>query len=248
MNRLIVYTCVFGNYQGPVEPREAWADCEFICFTDRSDLVSDIWSVRRIELNGLESVRGSRKPKILPHKFLDHGDASLYVDANIKINRNPADYFLPLLERGSFWAPRHFERDCIFEEARECVVLGRTPVSSAVSEMKRYRQLNMPCHAGMSENNVLLRAHHQEEVIDLMERWWSLYEQGCGRDQLSLPVALMQSNFKIAYLETSSRDTSDQAVVRHQQHTRDENTRLWRRVKRKMVISARRLRYGNLLF
>lgn len=248
LKRLTVYTCLFGDYQGLVEPREAWADCDFVCFTDRSNVDSNVWTVKTLKLSDSNRVRASRRPKILPHYYLEHSIPSLYVDANIRIEKNPVTHLLPLLDKASFWAPRHFARDCIYDEAHECVVLGRASVSAVTSEMTRYRALNIPPHAGLSENNVLLRAHGDPRVMDLMERWWSLYEQGCGRDQLSLPVAVMQSGFSMSYLDTSSRDMSDAAIVRHEQHGRDQNPSLWRRVKQKWAITRRRIAYRTLSF
>lgn len=231
-----------------MEPREAWADCDFICFTDRSDLQSNVWTVKTLQLAGLDKIRASRRPKILPHCYLENSNASLYVDANIRIEKNPAAHFLPLLDTASFWAPRHFARDCIYDEAHECLVLGRVSAPDVTSEMTYYRALKIPSHAGLSENNVLLRAHRQQHVIDLMERWWSLFEQGCGRDQLSLPVALLQSDFMIRYLETSSRNMSDAAIVRHEQHGRDRSPSLWSRVRQKWAIISRRIKYRKLSF
>ena len=94
----------------------------------------------------------------------------------------------------------------------------------------------------------MLRAHGDPCVMDLMERWWSLYEQGCGRDQLSLPVAVMQSGFSMSYLDTSSRDMSDAAIVKHEPHGRDQTPSLWRRVKQKWAITRRRIKYRTLSF
>lgn len=248
MKRLTVYTCVFGDYQGLLEPEHHWPDCDFVCFTDREDLASDIWSVRRLDLTHLEHVAASRMPKILPHRFLSDSDASLYIDANIRINKNPAEYFLPLLEEAHFWAPKHFARDCIFDEAKECVVLGRASVSSIIAEMHRYRSLGMPANAGMTENNILLRAHNHERVVDTMEAWWSFYEQGGGRDQLSLPVALMQSGGAVSHLETGSRAKGSGAILIHQHHERDMSRSLLNRILQKLLISWRRLQYRNMAF
>ena len=248
MTRLTVYTCVFGDYQGLLEPKHPWPDCEFICFTDRDDLVSDIWSVKRLDLNHLNIIAASRMPKILPHRFLSDSDASLYIDANIRINKNPAEHLLPLLKNTYFWAPRHFARDCIFEEAKECMVLDRASALRVVPEMSRYRALGMPAHAGMTENNILLRAHKHAHVIKTMEAWWSLYEQGCGRDQLSLPVALMQSGGEVSHLDAGSRAGGSDAILTHQHHERDISMSLLDRITQKLLISWRRLKYRTLVF
>lgn len=248
MNRLTVYTCVFGDYQGLLEPEHHWSDCDFVCFTDREDLASDIWSVRHLDLSHLGHVAASRMPKILPHRFLSDCDASLYIDANIRINKNPAEHFLPLLEDAHFWAPKHFARDCIFDEAIECVVLGRASASGVIPEMNRYRSLGIPAHAGMTENNILLRAHNHEHVVKTMEAWWSLYEQGCGRDQLSLPVALIQSDGAVSHLEAGSRAGGSNAILIHQHHERDMSTSLLDRIMQKLLISWRRLKYRTVVF
>jgi len=87
-NKKVVYTDLFGNYDELQEPNMIWKDWDFLCFTDDKNLKSNIWNIIYVE-SELSSNLENRKYKILPHRFLDQYEVSLYIDSNIKILKDP---------------------------------------------------------------------------------------------------------------------------------------------------------------
>jgi hypothetical protein len=125
-NKLVVYTALFGDFDDLIEPKEKFEGCDFICFTDQKHLASDVWEIRLIEECDLPPNMMNRKYKILPHLFLSQYEWSLYVDANIAILSNPMDLANKYLSKYDMAVPKHFARDCVYDEAKECVILGKT--------------------------------------------------------------------------------------------------------------------------
>lgn len=238
---VVVYTCCFGNYVGLREVSNRFDGCEYICFTDNADLRSETWKIRVLTDEG-SPILASRRPKILPHHYLPGYDASLYVDANITVGISPLELVEKYLPNGSFWVPRHFQRNCLYDEAIECAALRRGSVHKLRQEISYYKSLGMPRYFGLSENGILLRLHSRDDVREVMELWWSLYSKGSKRDQLSLPVALWKANKRFSYLEESVRNEGYQFTLAS--HNPGQTESLISRLTKKIDITARRLYFG----
>lgn len=203
--KLAVYTALFGDYDDLIEPKERYEGCDFICFTDQKNLKSNIWEIRFIKECDLPPNMMNRKYKILPHLFLKEYEWSLYVDANIAIIGNPMDLALKYLTKYDFVVPKHFARNCIYEEAIECIKLGLTDYNETLKQMEKYRKEGFPEKFGLSENNVILRKHHSEKVIKLMNDWWQELNTHTHRDQLSLAYVLWKNGEKFNFMDESAR-------------------------------------------
>lgn len=212
---IYVYTCILGgfdNLRPPLVPPEPGV--RFICFTD-VPVLPDVppWEFRpihRIEKDDeegfghgtLDASRTSRLPKILPHLVLPtDADYSIWLDGNLQL-RKPASEVINAEMRFDDWAAhRHPARGCVYEESELLRKLKReTPLewpnmdgAQLDAELSRYEALGFPPKlATLTANGVIIR-RHTPQVAALNELWWKLFVAGCGRDQLSFPVALWQT-------------------------------------------------------
>ena len=239
-----LYTCCFGNYTGLREVDCRFDDCDYICFTDNPELKSKTWEIRVVSHNFSSPISASRHPKILPHLYLPDYSATLYVDANISVRVSPTSLVNRYLDQAPFWVPKHFARNCLFAEAVECVVLRRGTTAAIRKEVAYYELVGTPKNFGLSENGVLLRAHNQSDVIELMELWWDLFSRGSLRDQLSLPVALWKSSKHFNYLKESVRDSGDEFVLNP--HALGQCSSLSDKLLKKLDITLRRIYFKVL--
>lgn len=205
MNRFsskVVYTAVFGNYD-KVQPVNSEWDCDFICFTDNPTNISKGWEIRIVRLEGELPNVANRRYKMLPHKYLENYDYSLYVDGNIKIESDPSPLFEKYLSDSALAAPKHPFRTCAYLEAEACV--SRELVSGEIVklQMARYRAHGFPMNYGLTANGILLRKHHDENLIDMMNDWWGEYSSGGRRDQLSLAYLSWKREFLIEIMSES---------------------------------------------
>jgi hypothetical protein len=180
-----------------MEPNFSDEIFDFVCFTDRDDLHSDRWKIIKVSQEIKGATLTNRMYKILPHKFLSEYEASIYVDANIEILKNPADIFLSALSYSSFAFPSHFLRSCIYDEAFTLLRSGRLKFFDTLKQMIFYRQSGFISQVKMGEHNILFRNHIKTQTI--MESWWREYLKYPSRDQLSLAFVLWRDGFTDYY-------------------------------------------------
>lgn len=205
LNRVVIYTALFGDYDYLIEPSKKFLGCDFVCFTDQKNLKSDIWDIRIVTDCDMPSNMMNRKYKILPHRYLSDYEYSIYIDANIKVMKSPVELISKYLNDDNFALPRHFSRNCIYQEAKECIVLQKDLRVLIVNQMKIYRQLGMPKEYGLGENNILFRRHNESLVVNIMQVWWAELNNGSRRDQLSLAFVMWRFNKRFRFIEESPR-------------------------------------------
>lgn len=204
--KVVIYTALFGGYDLLIEPPKKFLNSDFICFTDDPNLVSDIWDIRIVD-NVSDPVKANREIKFLPHKFIpEEYSYSIYIDSNIKIINDPYDLAIASLENGKICIPEHFERNCIYEELDECLSLGKINNDEFEILNETLKKDGYPRAYGLGENNIIIREHHDPEVIFLMQKWWDFFLNGPKRDQLSLLYLAWKFNIQIEIIKESSRN------------------------------------------
>lgn len=186
MSNSVVYTAIFGDYDELCDPVIISPEFAYICFTDDKNLRSNKWDIRVIEsqIPG-DSCRSARFVKICAHKFLSDFDVSLWVDGNQKLLQVPDMH--KLLGDWDFAVEAHPNRDCVYEEATACKLLKKDATDIIDMQMRYYKDLEFPEHAGLYATWMLVRRHNILKVIELSNHWWTHVRNYSKRDQLSLP-------------------------------------------------------------
>lgn len=221
MARNVVYTALFGDYDSLIDPlvKDTNVDCDFICFTDQPNLSSQVWDIRLVEDNDLPPNLLNRRYKMLPHIYLKDYDASLYIDANIGIKRDPSDLFNRLSKKSPVFIPNHPFRSCLYEELNVCEKEGK--ISSELKDQihKKYLTEGLPKTNGLTENNIILRLHHHQRVVALMNEWWNLVLKFCPRDQITLPYLLWKMEMSVSLLKEDSKHPNSYFYFRPHKHS-----------------------------
>lgn len=165
----------------------------------------DGWDIRPIPefARQRDAKATARFVKMHPHLLLPAYPASVYVDGNICPTPAASAHCRQIAARHVLSIYRHPFRDCVYDEALECERLGLVYVGKIAGTLARYRAAGFPAHAGLQESNVLIRRHHDAQLIRLMALWWRAYESGVTRDQLSLPYLLWRAKFPLHCLGES---------------------------------------------
>ncbi|HEX8167600.1 MAG TPA: glycosyltransferase domain-containing protein [Beijerinckiaceae bacterium] len=208
--RKAAYTFIIGNYDVLKPPAVVTKGWDYICFTDQGDIQPDGWQVRvaerRIEDAGLDDKRFAMKHMILFHEFLKGYDLSVSVGGQIQIacdlNEFARQNFAP---DSDMLISRHPHRDCVYEEAAACKVLGKDDPVVIDRQMQRYREAAYPAHNGLYETGVIARRHDRENLKRMCSNWYQELLRGSARDQLSLNYAIWKSD-PIRISEVSSTD------------------------------------------
>jgi len=240
-NKFVVYTALFGDYDDLIDPKENYEGCDFICFTDQKNLKSDVWEIRYVEDIDLPLNMMNRRYKILPHLFLSEHEQSLYVDTNIAIIDNPLELANKYLNQYDMALPKHFARDCVYAEAKECVILGKTKYDETQKQMDKYKNEGFPKNYGLGENNILLRKHNNDNVIKLMNDWWEELNSQTKRDQLSMAYVLWKNGEEFNYMDESAR--VGLGYFEYMLHNESKNRNFLSKAKDKIKITIKRLVY-----
>jgi hypothetical protein len=183
----IVYTVCTNNYDTVSPVLFPEPNLRYILFTD-SSTPPDGWEV--IPWDG--GRRESRKPKLLPHRYLPPHDESLYVDGSIKFLQSPILIF-DMLKSG-FAACPHPKDRTLLAHSRTMLKADFGDNDLICKQVKRYREHGFVDVAPLTENTVLLRKNI-DIVNNVNDKWWDEYCMGSSRDQLSLPFVFYSLSF-----------------------------------------------------
>ena len=218
--RIIVYTCLFGNYEALREPPAPDPRVKWIVFTDNPDLTSEIFDVVLIT-EALSSVRRtSRLPKILAHRYLPPHDISLYVDASLQVVGSDVVGFVEwALGDADAALFKHHELRSIFEEIQICRDLGIERQEICDRMVMLYSNAQGYKNIPIFENMLIIRQNNPT-VQNCNEYWWNLYKEGAQRDQLSLALAQHTTGIQTAEIKLGEQVRFN-SFVRWKKHQRD---------------------------
>jgi hypothetical protein len=206
--RRVVYTCLFG-YSELFHDFEYEKDgIDFVCFTDDPELRSDFWKIELLPRQVLDPARAAKKIKALPHIYLAQYDWSLYIDNTVRLKAAPKRIFEEYLApaKSPLVCFRHFERDCVYDEAKVVLSLGFDPPERINTQMALYRHLGYPAKNGLAKSALLLRQHQHPALQQVMNTWHEQVFCHSKRDQLSLLPACWFENFELEYLPVKFDD------------------------------------------
>jgi hypothetical protein len=206
--RLVIYTVLTGSKEPLGKPlaelQSSDSDLEigFVCFTDNRQLKSDVWEFRYLDEIPLPPEKLSRRPKALPHEYLQDWEYSLYVDNIVVFKRLPQSSDLKQEgESPVFKTFKHSTRSNPQQEAEAIVQLGYESVDRICTQLDFYAKL-MPLSeiTPLSTCTVILRQHMHPGLIKFGVTWWEQILNFCKRDQMSFDFAIKWSGARIEHL------------------------------------------------
>lgn len=218
--KIAVYTSIFGGYDNLIEDQFQMEGVDYICFTD-VDIQSKTWKIIKSNPIYNDSNRNAKKYKILPHRYLKNYDWSIWVDGNIKVVSD----IRGLCNGDPYKVYDHMQvfdkRDCIYDEAQAILNFGKinsekTPERNIknwkdnpkliVDQVNRYSLEGYPKQNGLATNPIIIRNHHDFNVIKNMEDWWNEIKYNSKRDQLSFNYIAWKNKFNFVYLHGDLRN------------------------------------------
>lgn len=205
VSKTALYTVLTGGYDATPPPPTVPAGWDCVLFTTDPNLKAPGWKVRTFDARGLDNVRASRIPKILPHEFLAGYDYSLYIDARIRVVGD-LSRFMTRIGWPEFAATKHNPRQCIYQEAGACIRQKKDNPAAVQTQIERYRAAGMPANTGLTANGILARRHFSETARRLAVLWWDAYERAESyRDQLTLPFVLWKNGLTLTRWSATER-------------------------------------------
>ena len=196
---------------------------DYICFVRKGtgrELGSGTWKIREIPADIQDNRLLSRYAKTHPEELLADYSASVWIDGNIAV-RSSSFYQLldELFSKGVEIAiGRHPWRDCAYDEAYAVLSAGKAGYAEMARVVDFLSSEGFPRHAGLFENNVIMRSNKSEAVRKFDRMWWNCISNLSRRDQLSLVYCAQKAGVKITPLfpvGTNVRDCEWVTYVRH---------------------------------
>lgn len=197
-NKNIIYCCITGGKDTLSEDINI-KGAKAVCFTDDPTLKSEKWEIRQIPSLYKDIRRDSRTVKMLPHIFFPEAEHSLYVDGNIICKVPMQRIISEWLQDDDIAVFKHHTRDCLFQEAQECIRLGLDDKDVIERHIERYK--GFPEHKGLYQCGVILR-RHTPRIKRLNEAWHAEYVTGAKRDQISFPYVLEKEGISIFAIDS----------------------------------------------
>jgi hypothetical protein len=200
--RCVVYTCLFGHSELFNDFKYERDGIDFVCFTDDPELRSEFWTIELLPRQLLHPALAAKRIKALAHLYLAQYDWSLYIDNTVRLKAAPNQIFEQYLApaKSALVCFRHYERDCIYAEAKVVIALRFDIPERVNTQMALYRYLGYPANNGLAKTTLLLRRHHDPALQRVMKTWSDQVFSHSKRDQLSLLPACWFEGFEPEYL------------------------------------------------
>lgn len=193
MKRYVVYSAIVGQYDKPLQPLAVDERFDYVLFSDHlPEGRNGVWQIRRIDYSNKIQPKVARYVKTHPETLLPEYEASLWMDANIRIKgKNIYDRFVELFEKGCLIAAvKHTAYDCVYNEMFSVLDFQFESESVVVHWGHLLRKKDFHKHAGMFETGLMYRKHSDICVKSFDAIWWKYIEAYSKRDQLSFVVSL----------------------------------------------------------
>lgn len=207
--RIAIYTCITGGYDGIAEPLFVPDNCDYFAITDFELPPNSKWrriDISEVNTDNLEYIKNSpsmlnRYFKMFPNKLFPNYKYSIYVDGNIRICTDMTEYVNRISDIGiSTFC--HSQRKCVYEEANACIAMGKESKENIERHIKHLKEEGMPLDYGMAQCSIIVREHNTPQCIDLMNDWWNEYINYAKRDQLSFPFIMYKHEIEMDRITT----------------------------------------------
>ena len=207
MSSKILYTTIFGGYDDVTKPNLP-IDWDWKCFSEENSI--PLYT---------DNTRNAKKFKVLPHRYLQNYEYSIFIDGNMYVVGNVDELIEKYLSDSNIAFFDHNKnrmdpRDCIYDEYNAIMNLGKNDPNQnfkdnpqvMYDQVKRYQDEGYPSHNGLITGMVILRRHNEKDCIRVMEDWWTEIKYGSKRDQLSFNYVAWKNKTKFNYMEGDSRN------------------------------------------
>ena len=135
----------------------------------------------------------ARHYKILSHKTFPDTTITIWHGGNVRLLTDPND-LLDIMGDSDIAILKHSLRNSPYQEAKECIALGKGRVSVIRAQMNRYRSEKFPGNTLAAA--FLLVRRHTAKVKKFNEVWYNEVKKGSVRDQLSFDYACWKVGIK----------------------------------------------------
>lgn len=234
--RVAVYTCILDGYDELRQPLVCDPQCDYYCLSmDKPDNPGiwqwiDVTGAFPLDITG-DFTRINRYCKLHPHIFFPQYHYSIYIDGRIQIRKEISGLLTKIGKIGiAAYGIDSATMDTYEHASAMCFLRFKGESEKVIREqMQRYTNEGFPRYFGHTENGVMVREHHNESCIRVMDTWWNEVRNYSRRDQLSFMYAVWKNGFTpqdIGYIDDTFRKGPEFSVL---EHNKDIRTKVFNR-------------------
>ena len=222
--KIVVYTCITGNYDNIIEPLFISNNIDYIMFTDNKEKITSSWQIKNLcgykELKKMNQIEKNRFIKMNPGFFFEKKyDYSIYIDGNIEvvsdirklINCVNYDYGIAM--------HKHRNRNDIYKEFEVCKLLRKGNIQQMSKQIVSYKKNGFPKNYGMLEANVIVVDLNNKKAKLIMKQWWDEFRKSKSeRDQISLIYILWKNKISVNNIATLGSDVYKNSIFYIESH------------------------------
>ena len=189
--KIAVFSAIMGDYDSLNLPCRIDPRLDYILFTDRPVVNTDVWEVRPATYLNADATRSARYVKTHPHMLLSEYDIAIWVDANITILGDIYPMVMDFASdtKAAVGAFPHPLRNSFYEEFSACLDNAKDDKSIIINQEKRYK-LEEFSYSRLSETGFVVFNLRNPKVSTFLNLWWREIDRHSRRDQLSFGYAL----------------------------------------------------------
>lgn len=216
MADIVAYSAFYGTGQrfNP-EVFGGFSGCRRVLFTDRDDITLPGVEVICDPLDGLDPARASRRAKLMPHRWFEGADWSIWLDNKSRLLRDPVGIVAGVTAQSDagFFAYPHFRRDCVYAEGQAVWENGLDDYRVVRERMRTYRAEGFPEHAGLIEGHFIVRRHNDPDLAHFGERWFEHVLAYSRRDQIAFPYLARRLGLRFEFITALDRAATVRLTV-----------------------------------
>lgn len=199
--KVVVYSCVTGDYDEIKEPLIVGNNVKYVMYTDKKmKFDKSSWNFCEIpEIGMFDNCHINRYLKMHPFElFASEYDYCIYIDGNVQPISDISVLSEMIHEKIGISIHKHRYRDCVYDEEQVCEWKGKGNVEKMRLQVEKYKKYGLPLHFGLGECTVIVTDLKNEIARDIYIKWWDEYlSSGSYRDQLSLPYIIWKMGLKM---------------------------------------------------
>jgi hypothetical protein len=174
-----IYTANYFGYDN-LKEQPTYPGWKYVCFSDRH-IKSKTWEVRVVQ----PYPKIFRHLKTCPHVFLPKAEETIWIDANITLER------LTHLFKGDFCVMERPLISTLEEELAACIRFKKDDERTMTAQVERYLRDGYKGQEAMCTGAMYRINNPTNQAIG--EAWWTEIKKGSVRDQLSLGYVLWKT-------------------------------------------------------
>ncbi|MEM9043262.1 MAG: glycosyltransferase domain-containing protein [Pseudomonadota bacterium] len=216
--KIAVVTAIFGRFDRlmPIDP--AWQEnADFFAFSDSSIEMPTEWKLVHGVYYNEDPRRRARFAKLHLPTFFSGYDWVVWIDGNILLCEDPKTILEHLNpDSFDFITFKHPDRSSIVAEAAACITFNKEDGLVLASHLKQHQDHPAFRDENLYETMVLFLRPSSSHVQDMCAKWWRSIMRGSKRDQLSLPLAIADTQgLRVGHLPDSIARSPFFAKIKH---------------------------------